>query len=82
MVFPIPKEFRAPETEVTKLALGAERAMFEKPLKPGEHMRPLYIRGHLDGMLVGRMMVDDGASVSIMPLTLFKRLGHTKGDLK
>jgi hypothetical protein len=31
---------------------------------------------------VGRMMVDGGASVNIMSLTLFKKLGHNEGDLK
>jgi hypothetical protein len=25
--------------------LGAERAVLEKPVKPGEHMRPLYVKG-------------------------------------
>jgi hypothetical protein len=45
-------------------------------------MKPLYIKGHLDGVPVGRMMVDGGASVNIMPLTLFERLGHMEGDLK
>jgi hypothetical protein len=82
MVYTIPEEFRALETEVAELALGVERAVLKKPLKPGEHMRPLYIRWHRDGVLVGRMMVDGGASVNIMPLTLFERLGHMEGDLK
>jgi hypothetical protein len=31
MVFTIPKEFRVPMEDVTDLALGAERAVFEKP---------------------------------------------------
>jgi hypothetical protein len=31
---------------------------------------------------VGRMMVDGGASVNIMSLTLFKKLGHNEGDMK
>jgi hypothetical protein len=30
MVFVIPEEFRAPESDVAELALGTERAMFEK----------------------------------------------------
>jgi hypothetical protein len=31
MVFMIPTEFHVPTEDVTELALGAERAMFEKP---------------------------------------------------
>jgi hypothetical protein len=56
--------------------------VFEKPAVAGEHMKPLYIKGHLDGKPVGRMMVDGGASVNIMPLALFERLGHCEHDLK
>jgi hypothetical protein len=56
--------------------------VFEKPAKAGEHMKPLYIKGHLDGKTVSRMMVDGGGSVNIMPLSLFEKLRHDKGDLK
>jgi hypothetical protein len=45
-------------------------------------MKPLYMKGHLDGVPVGWMIMDGGASVNIMLLTLFERLGHTEGDLK
>jgi hypothetical protein len=45
-VLVIPDEFRARDREVAELALGAERVVFEKPEKAGEHMRP-FIKGHL-----------------------------------
>jgi hypothetical protein len=82
MAFTIPAEFRAPTEDVAELALGAERAVFEKPENPCAHMKPLFIRGHLDGMPIGHMLVDGGASVNILPLSLFKKLGHVEGDLK
>jgi hypothetical protein len=82
MVFTIPVEFHAPLEDVAELALGAERAVFDKPENPGAHMKPLFIGRHLDGTLVGHMLVDGGASVNILPLSLFKKLGHIKGDLK
>jgi hypothetical protein len=44
-------------------------------------MKPLFIRGHLDGTPI-RHMVVDGASVNILLLSLFKKLGHVEGDLK
>jgi hypothetical protein len=53
MVFTILVEFRAPTEDVVELALGAERAMFEKLENPGAHMKPLFIRGHLDGRPIG-----------------------------
>jgi hypothetical protein len=56
--------------------------MFKKPKNPDAHMKPLFIRGHLDGTLIRHMLVDGGASVNILSLSLFKKLGHVKGDLK
>jgi hypothetical protein len=34
--------------DIVELALGAECAVFEKPENLGAHMKPLFIRGHLD----------------------------------
>jgi hypothetical protein len=82
MVFMILVEFRVPSEDVAELALGAECAVFDKPENPGTHMKPLIIRGHLDGTPIGHMLVDGGASANILPLLLFKKLGHVEGDLK
>jgi hypothetical protein len=82
IVFVISVEFRAPESpEVAELAARAEWAMFERSVKPGEHMKPLYIRGHIDGTPVRRMMVDGSASINIIPLTLFEKLGWREDEL-
>jgi hypothetical protein len=56
--------------------------VFEKLTKPGEHMKPLYVKGHIDGTPVGHMMIDGGASINIMPSTLFEKLGCCEDDLK
>jgi hypothetical protein len=82
MVFTIPAEFCAPTENVVELTLGAERAIFEKPDNPGAHMKPLFIRGHLDGTPIRHMLVDGGASINILSLSLFKKLGHVESDLK
>jgi hypothetical protein len=82
MVFMIPAEFCSPIEDVAELALGVEHAMFEKPKNPGEHMKPLFIQGHLDGTAIGHMLIDGGASVNILSLSLFKKLSHIEGDLK
>jgi hypothetical protein len=82
MVFTIPAEFYVPTEDIAELALDAERAMFEKPKNLGAHMKPLFIHGHLDGTLVGHMLVDGGASINILLLSLFKKLDHIEGDLK
>jgi hypothetical protein len=82
LVFTILVEFRAPIEDVVELVLGVERAMFKRPENPGVHMKPLFIRGHLDGTPVGHMLMDGGASINILPLSLFKKLDHIEGDLK
>jgi hypothetical protein len=45
-------------------------------------MKPLFIWGHLDRMSVGHILVDGGASINILPLSLFKKLSHIEDDLK
>jgi hypothetical protein len=62
--------------------LGAEHAVFEKPENLGAQMKPLLIRGHMDGTLIGYMLIDGGASFNILPLSLLKKLSHVEGDLK
>jgi hypothetical protein len=82
IVFMILAEFRAPTEDVAELVLGAERAMFEKPENLGAHMKPLFIWGHLDGTLIGHMLIDGGASVNILPLSLLRKPDHIEGYLK
>jgi hypothetical protein len=82
MVFTILAEFRALTEDVAELALGAERAVFDKPENLGTHMKPLFIRGHLDGTSIGHMLMDRGASINILPLSLFQKLSHVEGNLK
>jgi hypothetical protein len=82
MVFMIPVEFRAPMENVIELVLGAECVVFEKLENSGAHMKPLFIQGHLDGTPIGHMLVDGGASINILSLSLFKKLGHVEGELK
>jgi hypothetical protein len=81
MVFHLPAEFRLLEQEVAQLNLGAESAIFEKPRELGHHMKPMYIKGYLDGEPINRMLVDGGACVNIMPYFLFEKLGHQEKEL-
>jgi hypothetical protein len=82
MVLSIPAEFRAPIEDVAELTIGAECVVFEKPDNPGAHMKPLFIHGHLDGTPIVHMLVDGSESITILLLSLFKKFGHIKCDLK
>jgi hypothetical protein len=69
------------EEEVSQLALGAQDVIFKKLAKSENHLKPLYIRGHLNGMPVARMLVDGDAVVNVMPYSTFEKLGKTDDEL-
>ena len=73
MVYYLPAEFRAigEEGEVAQLDFGPKNAMFEKPKEPVKYLKPLYLKGHINGSPVARMLVDGGAVVNLMPYTVF-----------
>jgi hypothetical protein len=58
----------------------AKKATFDKPAK-NRHMRPLYLRGYVNGKPLTKMLVDGGAAVNVMPYTTFWKLGMGPGDL-
>jgi len=65
-----------------QLTLPPPPAMFEKPSGSAhKHMKPLYLRGHVDGKPMSKMMVDGGAAVNVMPYSTFRKLGKTENDL-
>jgi hypothetical protein len=46
------------EEDVSQLALGPQDTVFKKPAELGDHLKPMYIREHLDGTSVARMLID------------------------
>jgi hypothetical protein len=66
MVFTLLAEFRGNEEEVAQMYLGPKEAMFKKPKESSQHLKPLYIRGHIDGKPVSRMLIDSGSAVNLM----------------
>jgi hypothetical protein len=81
MVFTLPVEFRGAEEEVAQMCLGPKEAVFEKPEASSQHLKPLYVRGHIDRKPISRMLVDDGAAVNLMPYFIFKKLGREDDEL-
>jgi hypothetical protein len=97
MVCFLPNEFMAPANQVVQeeaspdinedeqLGLMAQmvfakQATFDKPAK-NRHMRPLYLRGYINGEPLTKMFVDGGAAVNVMPYTMFRKLGMGPEDL-
>ena len=93
MAFLLPSEFRAPadqevyldfdeseyEEMVAKLTV-IQQAIFDKPVKH-QHLKALYIKGLVDETSMGKILVDGGASVNLMPYTTFCKLSKGPRDL-
>jgi hypothetical protein len=97
MVCFLPNEFMAPANQIVQeevlpdmdeaeqfvlmaQLMLAKQATFDKPAK-NRHMRPLYLRGYVNGKPFTKMFVDGGAAANVMPYTTFRKLGMGPGDL-
>ena len=45
------------------------------------HLKPLHVKGFINGKLVNNMLVDNGAMVNLMPYSLYKKLGKSNEKL-
>jgi hypothetical protein len=97
MVYFLPNEFIAPANQIVQdevlpdmdeaeqFGLMAQlvlvkQATFDKPAK-NRYMRPLYLRGYVNGKPLTKMFVDGGAAINVMPYTTFRKLGMGPRDL-
>jgi hypothetical protein len=55
--------------------------VFEKPEKSSQHLKPLYIWGHIEGRSISRMLINGGAAVNLMSYSIFKKLGKEEDEL-
>jgi hypothetical protein len=69
------------EEDVVHLAFGPKEAIFQKPKVTENHLKALYMKGHINGKPISRMLVDGGAIVNLMPYSLFKKLGGSDDEL-
>ena len=87
MAFLLPSEFRAladqeiysdfdeSEYEMVAKLTVIHQAIFDKPVKH-RHLKALYTKGLVDGKPMGKILVDGGASVNLMPYTIFTSLAR------
>ena len=45
------------------------------------HIKPLYVRAHLNGRPVSKVMIDNGSSINIMPLRMLRALERNISDM-
>jgi hypothetical protein len=81
MVFTLPAEFWVVEEEVAQMCLSPKEAMCKNPEESSHHLKPLYVRGHINGKLISRMLIDSGAGINLMSYSIFKKLGREDDEL-
>jgi hypothetical protein len=69
------------EEDVMHLNFGPKEASFQKPKANENHLKALYMKGHINGNSVSRMLVDRGAIVNLMSYSLLKKLGGSDDEL-
>jgi hypothetical protein len=63
------------EPVVAQFDFGPKEATFTKPKESVNHLKPLFMRGHIDEILIAKMLVDGGAAVNLIPYSLYRKLG-------
>jgi hypothetical protein len=63
------------------LFLGPKEVVFQKLEESSQHLKSLYIRGHIYGRPISRMLIDGGAVVNLMSYSVFKKLGREDDEL-
>jgi hypothetical protein len=58
------------EPVVAQFDFGPKEAAFTKSKESVNHLKPLFVRGHIDGIPIAKMLVDGGATVNLMPYSL------------
>jgi hypothetical protein len=69
------------ELVVAQFDFGHKEVAFTKPKESVNHLKPLFVRGHIDGIPIAKMLVDAGAAVNLMPYSLYKILGKQDDKL-
>ena len=65
-----------------QLSLDLVPATFEKlEDKERKHLRPLLLKGNINGKPMTKVLVNGGATVNIMPYATFRKLGLGYEDL-
>ena len=59
-----------------------QKVILDKPsTEMIRHIKPLYVRAHLNGRPVSKVLIDNGLAVNVMPLRMLRALGRSINDL-
>lgn len=61
---------------------GSSKITFNKPSKHmTQQLKPLYIKVYMEGNLMNRVLVDNGAVVNILPCSTLRKLSKLDNDM-
>ena len=46
-----------------------------------QHLKPLYINAHFDGLLIDKVLVDGGSAINVMPQLMLRALQMSEKEL-
>jgi hypothetical protein len=69
------------DSRTAQFDFTTQSAIFQNPEDSINHLKPLHVKGHINGMPVHNILVDSGAIVNLMPYSLYKKLGGTADEL-
>jgi hypothetical protein len=81
VVFMLLTEFKSAEEDVAQMCLSPKEVVFKKPEESSQHLKPLYVWGHIDEKPISRMLIDGGAIINLMSYSIFKKLGRNDDEL-
>jgi hypothetical protein len=69
------------ESVVAQFDFGPKNMTFTKPKESVNHLKPLYVCGHIDGTPISRMLIARGATVNLMLYSLHRKLGKQDNEV-
>jgi hypothetical protein len=66
------------DDEVSEMSFGLRDAVFQKPKDSKNHLKPLYILGHLDGTPISRMLIDGGGNNQLDVIPFLQEDGQVR----
>jgi hypothetical protein len=69
------------EFVVAQFDFGPKEVSFTKPKESVNHLKPLFVHGHIDGIPMAKMLVDGGAAMNLMHYSLYRKLGNQDDEL-
>jgi hypothetical protein len=58
------------------MCLSPKEVVFEKLEESSQHLKLLYVRGHIGRKPISRMLINGGATINQMSYSVFKKLGR------